>query len=279
MEIVDAHVHVGDLSDAMSDYSQPVRPFDIDRDIENRVRILDHFGIAWAVIQPSHAYLRPEGIKDTMRVNDRIADYRRRDPIHFPMALGTVEPLHGERSLEELDRIKQELKLDGVSWHHRFQGCTIDSKWMRPILRRMADLDLVPVVHTNAESHFEPAWQLQRLAREFESTTFLAMDAFYGHERGNQVFGSARLTPNIIWDIGGPISWVSADMWVREHGSETICFSGAASYPGRGIPRKPRLLEELERSSLPDTDKANIYGRNVRRLFDLPLTGAVTASL
>ncbi len=278
MEIVDAHVHIGDLSIALPDHGRPPVDLDPDEDIKNRVRAMEQFGVSWAVVQPSHAYVQAEGIKDTMRVNDGVADYRRRDPVHFPIALGTVEPMHGEASLDELDRIKHDLHLEGVSWHHRFQGCTIDSKWMRPILRRMADLELVPFVHTNAESHFEAAWQLQRLASEFPEMTFVSMDAFYASERGNQVWGTAKQSPNIIWDIGGPISYISVDTWVRSNGSETICFSGAASYPTRGRPRTPRLLEEMERSRLPDADKANIYSLNIRRLFRLPPEGPVVPS-
>lgn len=38
---------------------------------------MDAAGISWAALQPCHGYLRPDGIKDTMRVNDRMATYRR----------------------------------------------------------------------------------------------------------------------------------------------------------------------------------------------------------
>jgi hypothetical protein len=46
--------------------------------------------------------------KDTMRSNDTVAAYRRRDPERFPVACGTVEPLHGARSLGEIERMKHE---------------------------------------------------------------------------------------------------------------------------------------------------------------------------
>jgi predicted TIM-barrel fold metal-dependent hydrolase len=276
MEIIDAHVHIGDLYHLMSDYSngegtQPP-PLDMEADIASRLRAMDAFGVSWAIVQPSHGYLRPDGIRDTMRINDEVAEYRRRCPTRFPVALGTVEPLHGERSFAELERMKYELKLDGVSWHHRMSGAMIDSPWMWRILRRMRELELVPVIHTIAESNFEAAWQLQRIAKAMPDMGFLAMDAFYGYARGQQVFCTAAETPNIIWDIGGPVSFMPVAEWVKQNGSKTICFSGAASYPiPAGVtPDKPRLLREIEQSSLSEDQKADILSRNLRRLFKLP---------
>ncbi len=274
MEIVDVHVHIGDLTNAVPDMGA-ASALSPEEDIRLRVQAMDQSGVSWVVIQPSHGYLRPDGIKDTMRVNDGMAEYRRRDPVHFPIVCGTVEPLHGERSLQELDRMKHELKLNGVSWHHRFHGCYIDSKWMRPLLRRMADLKLVPLVHTNAESSLEAHWRLQRLAREFPETTFLALDAFFTHERSMQLLATARQSPNIIWDIGGIVSWASVGAWVQQNGSESICYSGVISYLRGRAPPRPRLLEELDRSRLSDKDKANILSLNVRRLFGLPPEGPV----
>lgn len=281
MEIADGHVHIGDLNNAIPYFGansagHGTTPWDMEEDLVSRVRAMDAVGVAWAMVQPSHGYLRPDGIKDTMRVNDTVAAFRNRDPQRFPAACGTVEPLHGERSLAELDRIKHELRLDGVSWHHRFSGCTIDSKWMWPILERMRELKLTPVVHTNAESHFEAAWQLQRIARDFPDMEFLAQDAFYAYERGNHILGSAKLSPNIVWDIGGMVSYVTADQWVVLNGSRTISFSGVASYPlaPGATPSRPKLLLDLEKSAMPAADKQNVLSKNLRRLFRMPPEGA-----
>lgn len=280
MEIADGHVHIGDLDNAIPWFGplstgHSARPWNAEEDMASRLRAMDAVGVAWAMVQPAHGYLRPDGIKDTMRVNDTVAAFRALDPKRFPVACGTVEPLHGERSLAELDRIKHELKLDGVSWHHRFSGCTIDSKWMWPILERMRELKLTPVIHTNAESHFEAAWQLQRLARDFPDMEFLAQDAFYAYERGNHILGSAKLSPNIVWDIGGVVSYVSADQWVALNGSRTISFSGVASYPlaPGAVPSKPKLLVDIEKSAMPEADKRAILSGNLRRLFRMPPDG------
>ena len=271
MEVLDAHQHVGSLINVMGGAPEASgAAISMEEEQKNRVRRLKQSGIDKAVIQPAHGYLKPDGIKDTMRVNDDIAAYRKLNPEFFPIALGTVEPTHGERSLEEIDRVKHELGLSGLSWHHRFQGCFIDNKWMRPILRRMADLDLVAFVHTNAESGLEAPWRLQVLALEFPELTFVALDAFFTHGMTNQLLNTADRTPNIIWDAGGPTS-MSIDEWVSHHGSESLTFSIGPGYADRGTPKRPPLLDSILESSMSEADKANILGNNLRRLFRMPL--------
>ena len=144
-----------------------------------------------------------------MRSNDTVAAYRQRDPRRFPVAAGIVEPLHGARSLQELERIKHELRLEGVVWHNRFQGVALDHELMRPLLRKVSELGLVPLVHTNAESNLEAAWRLERLANEFPELTFIAMDALAGHH-GGLALEIAKRTPNIIWDNSGS---TTRDSW------------------------------------------------------------------
>jgi predicted TIM-barrel fold metal-dependent hydrolase len=277
MEIVDGHQHVGDVSGvtAAMDLSTPAMDLDStelqEREFRVRVQSMQNIGIDWAVIQPGHGYLQPEGIKDTMRVNDAMVAYRRRDPVRFPIALGTVEPKHGARSLEEIDRVKHELGLNGLSWHHRFQGVFMDHPWMAPFLRRLVDLELVPFIHTNPGSKLEAPLRLHRLARAFPELTFLALDAFHSYEGGCDAMDLAEEVPNILWDVSGAFSWPFVEAWVRRHGSERLSFGGGVGYSATVPSTQSRLLDDIRNGNLSDEDKANILGRNMRRLFGLPL--------
>jgi uncharacterized protein len=241
--IVDAHHHVGDLSDSLSYDGRDAGPEpSVEDDAARRTA--------------------------TMRVNDRMARLQALAPDRF-RAVGTTEPLHGQRGVEEIDRV-HEVGLRGLAWHHRFQCCYIDSRWMWPTLRRMAELRLVPMVHTNAESSLEANWRLQRLALDFPELTFIAMDAFWTYERARHVLMTAGDTPNIVWDLGGPVSYVSVDEWVERNGSTTLCFSGGGSYSSGGPIAPPTLLAQIERAGISDVDKANIPGANVARMFGAP---------
>ena len=267
MEIGDAHQHVGALTAAMPRSSHPTgAEVDVETDAAWRIGAMDALEIDWALLQPGHGYLRADGIADTRRVNDRMAQYRKIAPDRFRAIVGTVEPLHGERSIAEIDRCKHELGLDGLSWHHRFSGCFIDSPWMWPFLERMAELDLTPVIHVNAESNLEAHWRLQRLAKDFPHLSFLAHDGLWTYERASQVLESARETPNIVWDFGGPVNYLGVSEWVNRNGADTICFSAGLAYGGRAQ-SKPPLLSMVEQAAISDADKAAILSGNLRRLF------------
>jgi predicted TIM-barrel fold metal-dependent hydrolase len=266
--IIDAHQHVGGLGDVLSyDGRDPGPEPSVEDDAADRIRFMDSTGITWALLQPSHGYDRVDGIVATRRVNDRMAEYRRVAPGRFRV-LGTTEPTHRELGLAEVDRAT-ELGLDGFAWHHRFQGCYIDSKWMWPTLQRMSEMGLVALVHVNAESSLEAHWRLQRLALDFPDVGFLAMDGLWTYERARHILLTAAQTPNVVWDLGGPACYISVQEWVERNGSETISFS-VGGYTGRGPAALPPLFAEIQQAAILDADRANILGGNAARLFDIP---------
>jgi predicted TIM-barrel fold metal-dependent hydrolase len=130
----------------------------------------------------------------------------------------------------------------------------------------MSERGLVPLIHVNAESSMEAHWRLQRLARDFPELTFLAMDGLWSYERARHVLATAALTPNIVWDIGGPSIYVSVEEWVHSNGSETICFSAGGTYEV-GPVAVPPLLAAIEHADISEEDKANILGGNLTRAF------------
>jgi len=103
VEIFDIHHHVGSLIGGSLQEGEGWQ----DRDYTNRVRTMDANGVTMSAILAATGYIQPDGIKDTMRSNDIVAAYRKRDPKRFPVACGIVEPLHGTRSLAELERTDQ----------------------------------------------------------------------------------------------------------------------------------------------------------------------------
>lgn len=281
MEIVDAHGHFGSLRQIAGGDLASEEIVDEERweelEFQARVDTMRDLGIAWTVMQPSHGYLKPDGIKDTMRVNDSMAAYRQRDPVHFPVVAGTVEPNHGERSLAEIERAKFELHLDALSWHPRYSGVYLDNKWMWPILTKMSDLGLVPLVHANPESQLESPWRLQRLAKEFPKLTFVVFDAFLTLEGIQPALQLAEALPNTVWVVG-PVfpgyrdggvqgSWRLIENWIRDHGADQIAYGGALGYSSTSPAKSHRLLELITASPLSTEAKANILGGNIRRVF------------
>jgi uncharacterized protein len=239
-----------------------------DRDYSNRVRIMEANGVARSAILAATGYIQADGIKDTMRCNDTVASYRQRDPERFPVACGTVEPLHGARSLGELERIKYELRLEGVVWHHRFQGVAVDHQLMRPLLKKVKELGLVPLVHTNAESNLEAVWRLERLALEFSDLTFVAMDALTTNTNSQLALDIAKRTANILFDTAHVRGSTYVRQFVETIGSHRLLF-GSLFYSYPPSYEHCATLQEVKAAKISDEDKANILALNAKRLFRL----------
>ena len=211
-DVLDCHHHVGDpmtaLGGAIGTSGTSGTP---DRDdsalaeltaweLAERLRIMDAGGVRQAVVIPGHGYLRANGIADTRRVNDDIAAYRDRTPERFPVAVGIVEPQHGAASFAELDRCRHELSLAGISFHTRFQGVSLDSRWITSYVERMGELGLVPVIHCIPESPDEALWKLVALARAFPDLPMLVLDAFEAYETTREITAIADLVPAVCFD-------------------------------------------------------------------------------
>ena len=265
MEIFDIHHHLGSLTGG----SLQEEPGWQDKDYNNRVRIMQANGVTKSAILAATGYIQADGIKDTMRSNDAVAAYRKRDPERFPVACGTVEPLHGIRSIAELERMKHELHLEGVVWHNRFQGVAIDHQLMRPLLKKVSELQLVPLVHTNAESNMEAVWRLERLALEFPEITFVSMDALTTNVNSQLALDIAKRTPNILFDTAHVRGSGYVRQFVETVGSRRLIF-GSLFYSYPASYEHCATLHEIKEARITDEDKANILSLNAKSLFGLP---------
>jgi predicted TIM-barrel fold metal-dependent hydrolase len=229
---------------------------------------MDRDDVAQAVVIPGHGYLRPDGLADTRRVNDGIAVYRDRRPDRFPVAIGIVEPTHGARGLDEVGRVHDELGLAGFSFHTRFQGVSLDSQWIVRAIERMAELGMVPVVHSMDETPEEALWKLAALARQFPEVTILALDAFGSYESTRQVSFVAEIAPNVVFDTSLSYNFDFIEDFARRFGIERVVFgTDLYSWPvGRRI---SHLLDQIVASDLSTEDKEAILGGNARRLYAL----------
>jgi uncharacterized protein len=264
MEIFDIHHHLGSLIGGSLQDGEGWQ----DRDYANRVRIMQTNGVTMSAILAATGYIQADGIKDTVRSNDTVATYRKRDPKRFPVACGTVEPLHGPRSLGELERIKHELHLEGVVWHNRFQGVAIDHQLMRPLLKKVSELGLVPLLHTNAESNMEAVWRLERLAVEFPEITFVAMDALTTNVNSQLTLEIAKRTHNILFDTAHVRSSAYVRQFVETAGSHRLVF-GSLFYSHPASYERCATLEEVKGAKISDEDMANILWLNARKLFGI----------
>lgn len=237
-----------------------------DVELESRLAIMDAGGVDQAVVIPGHGYLRPRGLPDTMAENDLIARYRDRLPARFPAAVGIVEPAYGDACFAELERCKHELGLAGISFHTRFQGVSLDSRFILAYVAKMAELGLLPVIHAMNETPEEALWKLAVLARSIPDTPILALDAFGSYEATRECFFIAEVAPNICFDTSLSYNFDFIEDFARAFGAERVVFgTDLYSHPvGRRI---SHLLPQILDSALSDAQKTAILAGNARRLF------------
>lgn len=266
-KLFDSHQHV-ELADG--NFSALDTSTLIAKDFAARSRNMDENGIAQSVLFAASVYRQDNGIEDTKKVNDLIATYVSKHSDRFPVGLGIVEMKHGDASLRELERMAKDLKLRGAAWHHAQCGVPIDHPSMRPILKTMQELQLVPFIHV----HWRPYESIDRLeviAEEFPAMTFVALAALATREDTQQAEPIAKRRKNILFDTG-PVVFdreIGIERFVKRFGADRLLF-GSDLYAMQPSYRKPTTtLEVIRNSQITKDEKAAVLRHNVVKLFRL----------
>lgn len=271
-EVLDVHHHVGNAFRALGGDLESAPDLEAEEyaaaEIASRISIMEAGGVQQAIVIPGHGYERSRGIADTRAENDAIARYRDANLERFPAAIGIVEPRDGAASLEELERAKNELGLAGISFHTRFQGVSLDSQWILEYVARMAELELVPVIHAMNETPEEALWKLAVLARSIPETPILALDAFGSFEATRECSFIAEVAPNILFDTSLSYNFDFIEDFARRFGVERVVF-GTDLYSTPVGRRISHLLPQIKESALSQDEKKSILAGNARRLFGI----------
>ncbi len=274
-DVLDIHHHVGTAVDSLG-WDESVSPANDKADsdiaeVEARLETMNEGGVRQALVQPTHTYLRPNGLVDTQRVNDKIAQYRDRLPERFPAACGIVQPHDGLLALEEVDRVAVELNLAAISFHTLLQGVSVDSPFVTRSLERMGERGLLPIIHAvNANPH-EALWKVGAIGRKFPDMTILVVDAFIEMGSALEAFYVADLAPGLVFDTTFAFDIDIIEAFVSRFGSGRLLF-GTDLYSAPGLLGRrisPLLPLIVNSPALSEKDKAAILGGNARALLKL----------
>ena len=264
--IFDIHHHVGALD--IVGHGQGSAG-DMTADADKRLAFMDQHSIDQALLMPSNGYQAPNGIADTRRINDRVAEYRDRWISRFPAALGTVSPLEGDGALDEIDRCIKVLKMKGIVWHHRFQGCAIDHPRMDALLARVQNHGVPAFIHIIGDSKLESPWKLEVLADRFPEIRFVALDAFSSPDFAHWMPYLASKHPNIVFDTGVMIPVAHMlENFVKSAGAERLIM-GTDFYSSPKLFSFPFPIHEILASDMSDDECKLILGGNARSLLGI----------
>lgn len=262
--IIDIHQHVGGLLGIPGIEIEEATP---ERDRTVRLAVMDRFGIGRAALMPGHSYGTPRGLADTRAANNRLIACQEGAADRFPALLGTVEPRQGRAALEELDRLAS-LGFKGVSWHHRMQGLPMDHPVMLDILDVMASAGMVPFIHCYVQADFEEFWRLERLARQFPSMPFIALDSMTAVHHFEAALALGEAARNVHFDLASSaVGAAGINALVTRLGPDRLLF-GTNLYSMMDHEVMPELIA-LDEARLPPGDRALIAAGNAVRLLDL----------
>jgi predicted TIM-barrel fold metal-dependent hydrolase len=270
--IFDMHEHVGSLD--AGDGKLDGAAMSYDDDYAMRSAALDRFGFEAAIAMPSLQYPRPRGFADTQALNDAMAAYRNRYRDRFPVALGTVEPSQGvDLAVREIGRIATELQLDGIVWHHRFQGAFLGDRRMHPLLDACAGHGLPAFFHVIADSNMEAPWLLEELYHAHPDVQFVALDPLSGLTQIRYIMAMAERCPKLLFDTAFAVPIGRAiEEFVDRFGSERLLF-GTDMYLSPPVYVYPHVLREiLDAPTLTDAHRRDIFWNNAERLFTAAFT-------
>lgn len=267
-DIIDAHHHLGGIHDSVGGLPGTGPGQSADDELAHRLAIMDDQDVSQAVIIAGHAYLRPDGIEDTRRVNDGVAAYCAATPGRFPAGVGVAEPLYGERGLDEIDRCRRDLGFAGMSFHARFQGVSLDSPWVRRFVERIGDNGMVPYLHAIADSPENALWKIDVLAASFPDLPMLVVDAFTNFEQAREVVPIAERRENLLFDTSLAYTFRLIEPLVERCGAQRVVF-GTDIYSWPTSTKGSHVLGEILASALSEADKALVLAGNVRRVLGI----------
>lgn len=155
--------------------------------VDERLRDMDRTGIdiqAISVAPPQYYYwAEPDlGVKLARLQNDNLARIVAEHPDRF-VGLGTVPLQDVGATLDELDRIADDLRFPGIEICTNVDGRDFDDPRFLPFFERCRDLDLAILVHPDGFTHGERLsdyYLINTIGMPLDSTLFLARVIFGG---------------------------------------------------------------------------------------------------
>jgi len=208
--------------------------------------------------------------------NELVAQAAREFPKSF-VGFGSVDPLKGDRAVEELDRIA-DLGLKGVKLHPSLQGFAPSDERFWPLYERCQDLGLILLFHTGTSGigAGQPGGQGIRIdlarpilldppAAAFPDLRIIA--AHFGYPWHLELLAMALHKTNVYIDISGwAPRYIPSDVMRDLKGRLQDQFLFGSDYP---FIQPQRCLDELATLDIPPPVLDKLLVRNGKRLLGI----------
>jgi hypothetical protein len=238
-KICDAHVHLGE--------SGPWQPYDKPTIyVQELIRLFDKFGVERAVVFPN-----PNVGDKYPEMNDYITKCVQRYP-HRLVGFGRTDPRRGNDAIDELIRMKKELKLTGLKLHPMVECFRPDHPFFAKFFQKTAELSLPILFHTG--DGFSSPGLIGPVARGHPKLPIIL-----GHLKEGCI-NLMKEAANIYVETSGTIPEF-IQMATDVDSGRVLFGSDAPFYP------YPTQLAVVESAQISRKVKRKIYYDNFRRLF------------
>ena len=202
--------------------------------------------------------------KQQKNVNDFAASINNEKDI---FAFGSVFP-DATDALYELERIKA-MGLKGVKLHPDYQGFYVDDPKLKPIYRKISELNLITVFHAGFDYGFAPPYKAtpERLKVAISCFDSPVVAAHWGGLNCNQEVLDLLAGENVYFDISFGYSMLPryyAEKILEKHGADKILFG--TDTPWHTPKMEMTLLNNLE---IPSKELEKICSGNAKKLLEI----------
>lgn len=232
-----------------------------DGTVDGLINQMDAGGVDIAVILSIATNARQQ-----KSVNDFAAELNKNSRF---VAFGSVHP-DADDVFEELERIK-DMGLQGVKFHPEYQQFYVDDEKMRPIYKKISQLELITVFHAGADYGFVPPYHCLPSHME-NALKMLDTNVVAAHWGGvmmhEEVYKRLCGLP-VYFDTSFSYSATCLQMLkkiVEKHGTDKLLFG--TDSPWHSPVEESRVIEFLELSA-EETEK--IFYKNAAKLLKLDI--------
>jgi predicted TIM-barrel fold metal-dependent hydrolase len=253
---IDVHVHIGrtiaiDVQHSHTQYLKTMRSANIEQ----------------AILSPMSGGRQTDGIQDTMRENNAIAQAMREEPVRFPVGLATIEIRHEEKALEELERSFDVLGLRGLVFHAMFSGFFLGvGNVLDPLLDFANQREALCLMHAMPESGdfaMESPRAIGDLAGRYRDMVFVMGHPAITADQRSISIEAAKGRDNVYVDLAYQDNPETVEIYVRTLGPEHILFGSDAPF------RQPLpTIHSVEAARISDDARERILYKNAADLIE-----------
>lgn len=252
--VIDVHAHVGKTV-----------ANNIGQTVDELLRRMDAAGVTEAILSPAAADRQADGIADTRRMNDIVADAVRQHPDRFPAGFGLVEPRHEELALEELIRILDDLGLVGIAVHPMLEGYYLHHPLrVRPLFEVLDQHRALCLMHCSPDpGSGESPSSVRAVVSQYPGVTTFLGHAFLAPTQKAEAIEIVREFAHVYFDVAYQSDPAMTESLVEAVGSDRVVFGSDTPFYELAAVRQSVLNADI-----PESARQDVLHRNVLRILD-----------